>query len=65
MTPMVKPMVIGSLIVFVLGAVVAVGLNAVNASGEISGIAFVLSAAIAGLIGGSVSRHMPPRRPHH
>jgi uncharacterized membrane protein len=58
-------MVIGSLIVMAFGAVVGWGLNAVDESGGIGGIVFVLSAAIAGLVGSEISRHMPPRRPHH
>jgi hypothetical protein len=59
---MAKPLVVGALTVVALGAIVAWGLNAVDASGEIGGVVFVLSAGIAGLIGSEVSRHMPPRQ---
>jgi hypothetical protein len=65
MTAMVKPLVVGSLIVAALAAIIGLGLNAVDASGAVGGIAFMLGAGISGLIGGSISRRMPPRRPHH
>jgi hypothetical protein len=64
MTTMVKPMVVGSLLVVAFAAIIGLGLNAVDASGAMGGIAFMLGAGISGLIGGSISRRMPPRRPH-
>jgi hypothetical protein len=65
MPVMAKPMVIGSLMTVTLAVVIGVGLNAVDASGAVGGIAFMLGAGISGLIGSEISRRMPPRRPHH
>jgi hypothetical protein len=57
---MVKPLAMGALAVAVVAAIIGLGVNAVDASGEVGGIAFVLGACIAGLIGGAVSRRLPP-----
>jgi len=58
MSLMVKPLLMGALAVTVVGF----GVNAVDANGGIGGIAFMLGTAISGLIGGAVSRRLPPRR---
>jgi hypothetical protein len=60
-----KPLLMGFLAVAVVAAIIGVGVNAVGASGALGGIAFVLGACIAGLIGGAVSRRMPPSRQQH
>jgi hypothetical protein len=60
MSSVYKTFLLGMLPPIALGAIIAVVLNAVDASGEIGGIVFVLGAAAAGLIGGEVSRRMPP-----
>lgn len=65
MAPMVKPFAMGFLAVGILAAILGVGLNAVDASGAVGGIAFMLGAGASGLIGGAVSRRLPPRHPHH
>ncbi|HEX3325123.1 MAG TPA: hypothetical protein VHR65_08355 [Solirubrobacterales bacterium] len=57
---MAKLLLLGVVASMVVGAIIALGLNAVDASGEIGGIAFVLGACIAGLIGAAVSHRMPP-----
>jgi threonine dehydrogenase-like Zn-dependent dehydrogenase len=60
-----KTFLLGALASCALGAVIALFLHAVDASGEIGGIAFVLGAGTAGLIGGAVARRMPPPRRRH
>ena len=65
MSPTAKLLLIGVVASMVVGAVIALGLNAVHASGEIGGIAFVLGACIAGLIGAAVSHRMPPPDRQH
>jgi len=64
MISMVKPWVFGTLAVAALAIVIGVGVNALDASGAVAGIAFVLGAAISGLIGGAISRRLPPRQQH-
>jgi len=52
-----------TLAILVLGAVMVLGLRAVNAGGELTGVVFVLGSAAAGLIGSEVARRTePPRR---
>jgi len=57
-----KTFLLGALASCALGAITALILHAVDAGGEIGGIAFVLGAGAAGLIGNEVSRRMPPPR---
>jgi uncharacterized protein YuzE len=57
---MAKPLLAGTLATAVLSVVIGLGLLAVDASGEVWGIAFVLGACAAGLIGAQVSDHLPP-----
>jgi F0F1-type ATP synthase assembly protein I len=65
MSLMVRLLLLGVTASMVVGAVIALGLNAVDASGEVGGIAFVLGACIAGLIGAAVSHRMPPPGQQH
>jgi hypothetical protein len=62
MSLVAKLLAIGMLASAAVGAIIALGVNAVDASGEVGGIAFILGACIAGLIGGAVSSRMPPPR---
>lgn len=62
---MVKPMLLGSLAVAALAIIVGVGVNVVDASAEIRGAVFMVGAGIAGLIGGAISRRLPPRQQPH
>jgi hypothetical protein len=65
MSVMVKLLSLGALASAAVGAVIALGVNAVDASGEVGGAAFVLGACIAGLIGAAVSRRLPPSQRQH
>jgi hypothetical protein len=47
-----------------LGAVIALAANLLDVSGEIGAVMVVLALCGAGLIGGEVSRRMPPPRRH-
>jgi hypothetical protein len=62
MSPMVRLLSIGAVASATVGVIIGLGVNAVDASGEVGGIAFVLGACIAGLIGAAVSRRLPPPR---
>jgi hypothetical protein len=66
MFPMAKPMLIGTLASMAVGAITALGLHAFDASGEVGGIAFVLAACVAGLIGAEIAHRLPPppQQPH-
>jgi hypothetical protein len=65
MSSVYKTFLLGALASSSLGAVIGLVLNAVDASGEIGGIVFVLGAAAAGLIGSEVARRMPPPQRRH
>lgn len=58
---MAKLLSIGIAASMAVGAIVGWGINAVDASGEVGAIAFVLGACIAGLIGGAVNNRVPPQ----
>ena len=60
---MVKPLVLGTLLSVTIAAIVGVTLLAVDAGGSVSGIAFVLTACIAGVIGAEIAHRMPPPPP--
>jgi hypothetical protein len=65
MSDVYKTLLIGALTSSTLGAIVALAANLLDVSGELGGLMVVLGACAAGLIGGEVSRRMPPpqRRP--
>jgi uncharacterized membrane protein YfcA len=62
MTDMYKTFLLGALAILVLGTLIVLVLHAVDASGEVGGVVFMLGAAAAGLIGSEVARRMPPPR---
>jgi hypothetical protein len=64
MSNMYKTFLWGGLATLVLAAFIVFFLKAVDASGEISGVFFVLGAAGAGLIGAEVAKRLPPPRRH-
>jgi len=64
MALMVKPWLLGTLAVAAVAVVIGVGVNLLDASGAVAGTAFVVGAAIAGLIGGEISRRLPPPQQH-
>jgi hypothetical protein len=59
---MARLLLIGAFAPLGVGAITGLGLHAIDASGEVGGIAFVLAACVAGLIGAAVSLRMPPSR---
>jgi hypothetical protein len=61
---MYKTLLLGALASSSLGAIIVLGAHALNASGEVGGLLVVLGACGAGLIGGAVSRRLPPQRHH-
>jgi FtsH-binding integral membrane protein len=65
MASVYKTLLLGLLATSFLAAVVAVSANLLDVSGEIAGLMVVLGAAGAGLIGGRVSRRLPPPQRRH
>jgi len=65
MSRVYKTFLLGMLAAGALGAITALAANALNVSGEVGGIAFVVGAGLSGLIGGAVSRRMPPPQRRH
>lgn len=60
MSYMYKTLLLGAFAVFLLAVAVTLGANLLDVSGEIGGLLVVLGACGAGLIGGEVSRRLPP-----
>lgn len=60
MSHMYKTLLLGGLATFFLAVAVTLGANLFAVSGEIGGLMVVLGACGAGLIGGEVSRRLPP-----
>ena len=62
---MVKLMLLGALATAVVSVAAGLTLHIVDANGAVGGIAFVLVACVAGLIGAQVSDRLPPPEQHH
>lgn len=60
MSSMVKPLLLGTLLSVTIAAVVGLTLLAVDASGNVSGIAFILTVCVGGLIGAEIAHRLPP-----
>ena len=59
MWAMVKLMLLGALATAIVSVTTGVTLHVVDANGEVRGIAFVLVACVAGLIGAQVADRLP------
>jgi hypothetical protein len=62
---MYKTLLLGALATSLLAGVVALAATLFGASGEVIGLLVVLGACGAGLIGGEVSRRLPPPQRRH